>query len=410
MAAVVAVAAGILAAGYLGPHASLPAPSSSSAASAYASEPPSAAPTTPGNLAPDQLAALIGLPRIRNVPDETVTLLPLQISSTPAIAGNRLFFVVGGKTLESSVIGSTADPMRLVSVGQCKAITEIAAAGDSLMYLVTWPESPNPTATGCETITRLDWSLQLMDLRLRTSREVATGSRAKVAPEFDGFPIRFTITPTEYAYDRPNDDTRANGPETVEVHALDGKLLWQTTASSHVDNLDLAGDRLAVITQFWWPAPGIRTFFIATATNTTFQPVSESPESVVLSADGRYAAWNITLRMGLSPEIVSGDVAVDDWASGGTTSAYPPGVADGVVATSPAVLSTSSGPFVAWLSIGPDGTAYPAFNWPGRNRSGFLESVQQPVWLAVSGNSLVWVAESSDGRSSVAYSADISNL
>jgi hypothetical protein len=344
------------------------------------------------------------------VPDETVTFLPLQISSTPAISGNRLFFVVGGNTLESSVIGSTADPIRLVSVRQCKAITEIAAAGDSLMYLVTWPESANPTATGCDTITRIDWSLQLMDLRSRTSHEVATGSRAKVVPEFDGFPIRFSITPTEYAYDRPNDDTRANGPETVEVHALDGKLLWQTTASSHVDDLDLAGDRLAVITQFWWPAPGTRTFFIATATHPEFQEVSESPESVVLSADGRYAAWNITLRIGVNPEIVSGDVAVDDWAKGGVTSAYPPVVADGVVAMSPAVLATSSGPFVAWLSIGPDGTVYPAFNWPGRNRSGFLESVQQPVWLAVSGNSLVWVAESSDGWSSVAYSADISNL
>jgi hypothetical protein len=141
-----------------------------------------------------------------------------------------------------------------------------------------------------------------------------------------------------------------------------------------------------------------------------FQEVSESPESVVLSADGRYSAWNITLRMGLDPQIVSGDIGVDDWTEGGVTYAFPPLVADGVVAMSPAVLSTSSGPFVAWLSIGPDGTAYPAFTWRGRNRSGFLESVQQPVWLAVSGHSLVWVAENSDGRSSVAYSADISNL
>ncbi len=344
------------------------------------------------------------------MPGETVTFLPLQITSTPAISGNRLFLVVGGNTLESTIIGSAADPINLVSVRQCKAITEIAAAGDSLMYLVTWPEPPNPTAIGCDTTTRVDWSLQLMDLRTRTSHEVATGSRAKVAPAFDGFPIRFSITPTEYAYDRPNDGTRANAPETVEVHALDGRLLWQTAASTHVDDLDLAGGRLAVITQSSWPAPGLRTFWIATAANPVFQKVSESPESVVLSADGRYSAWNVTLRMGLNPEIVSSDVAVDDWAKGGVTSAYPPVVADGVVAMSPAVLATASGPFVAWLSIGPDGIVYPAFNWPGRNRSGFLESSQQPVWLAVSGNSLVWVAESSDGWSSVAYSIDISNL
>jgi hypothetical protein len=344
------------------------------------------------------------------VPDETVTNLPLRISSTPAISGNHLFFVVERKMLESSVIGSTADPVTLVSMGQCKAITEIAAAGDSLMYLVTWPESPNPTATGCETITRLDWSLQLMDLRSRTSHEVATGSRAKVAPEFDVLPIHFAITPTEYAYARPNEDTRADGPETVEVHSLNGKLLWRTTASSHVDHLDLAGDRLAVVTQFGWPGPGTRTFFIATAANPAFQIVSQSPESVVLSADGRYSAWNITLRMGLNPEIVSSDVAVNDWAKGGTTSVYPPNAADGMVAMSPAVLATSSGPFVAWLSTGPDGTVHPAFNWPGRNRSGFLESAQQPLWLAVSGNSLIWVGESSDGLSSFAYSADISNL
>ena len=114
--------------------------------------------------------------------------------------------------------------------------------------------------------------------------------------------------------------------------------------------------------------------------------------------------------MGLNPEIVSSDVAVNDWAEGGASSAYLPNAADGVVAISPAVLATSSGRFVAWLSTGADGAVHPAFNWPGRNRSGFLKSAQQPLWLAVSGNTLIWVGESSHGLFSFAYSVDISNL
>ena len=410
IAVVVASAVAIVSAGYLGPHVPPAVPSASPGASSAASGLASAGPTPLRNLDLDQIAASIGLRPIRNVPDEKVTELPLQISSAPAVSGDRLFFVVAHQTLESKVIGSTADPISLATVGQCKTITAVAAAGDSLMYLVTGTESPKRTPAGCDPAARILWWLELMDLRATSTRVVANGSRAKVGVAFDSLPIRFSITPTAYAFDRPNDETRVNGPETVEVHGLDGRLLWQTTASAHVDDLDLAGDRLAVITQPSWPAPGVRMFVTSTATNPAFTEVSESPESVVLSADGRYSAWNVTLRMGINPEVVSSDVAVNDWTTGGWTFVYPSVVADGVVAMSPDVLATASGPFVAWLSIAPDGSVHPAFNWPGRNLSGFLESAQQPVWLAVSGNSLVWVAESSDGWSSAVYSADISNL
>jgi hypothetical protein len=120
--------------------------------------------------------------------------------------------------------------------------------------------------------------------------------------------------------------------------------------------------------------------------------------------------WGSTLRLGATPELVNGDVAIADLGLRRVSSAYPAPSPNGVDVMSPSVVATSNGPFVAWLAVGPDGTTYPAFNWPGRGKSGFLESVQQPTWMAVAGSSLVWVAASSDGWSAVAFSIDIDKL
>jgi hypothetical protein len=411
--AVVAVAVAILGVGYLGPHPAQPSPSVSPSAVASPTRPNVAAASPASSSGPqtsEQLEATLGLPLERNVSGETATPLPLQISSTPAIAGNRLFYVVGGNTVEASVIGSSADAVKLVSVPHCKAINQIAATADHLMYLVSWPEEPNPTTGGCDTFTQIDWSLRLMDLRTGATREVAAGTRAKVKPEFDGFPIHFALTAASYAFDRPDDGSVRNGPETIEVHDLAGKPLWSTRSGSHVAELDLAGSRLSIVTQFSWPEPGKKELFEATAQSPTPQRMSEPDSTISMSPDGRYLVWGITLRLGTRPELVNGDVAMADFGLRSVSSAYPAPSPNGVVVMSPSVIATSDGPFVAWLAVGPDGTAYPAFNWPGRGRSGFLESVQQPIWMAVAGSSLVWVAASSDGWSAVAFSIDIDNL
>ncbi len=76
---------------------------------------------------------------------------------------------------------------------------------------------------------------------------------------------------------------------------------------------------------------------------------------------------------------------------------------------SPVVALTSQGFLIGWLGTAADGTVYPAFNWLGGS-SGFLESVQQPMWITVSGTTLVWVAEGLDGWSAVAFEADLSAL
>jgi hypothetical protein len=109
--------------------------------------------------------------------------------------------------------------------------------------------------------------------------------------------------------------------------------------------------------------------------------------------------------------VITSNVLVYDAVAGAITSVAPPAMtlAEHVFTMSPSVLSTTSGPFVAWL-VQVDTTVYPMFSWPGKHLAGFLDSVQQPIWIDASAGSLAWVSESADGWSAVAYSVEVGRL
>ena len=422
--AVVAFGAAILGAGYFGPHPGTPAASgtaglsptvAASGVAAATASPSESGPTLPlpsPAIPAPQLEALLGARLIGKAAGETVTLLPLQISSgVPARVGDRLFYVVGGDQVETSVAGQKTDPFTLVTTPHCKAINQIAAAGDSLLFLVSWPDGPNPTTGGCDGFTTIDWSLQVMNVQTGKGRELATGQRAKIAPHLDGFPIHFALTTTAYAFDRPESETAPGGPENVEVRSFDGKTSWTTRTTAHVVQLGLAGDRLMVVTEPSFPTPGPLSVSVATSRSPALEVLGEPATGASISEDGRYVAWDAALHSGPAGRVITSDVLVYDAASGTKSSVAPPAMAqaDHVFTMHPTVSSTAAGPFVAWLVV-VDTTVYPMFSWPGKHESGFLDSLQEPMWIDAAAGSLVWIAESADGWTAVAYTAEVAKL
>jgi hypothetical protein len=366
------------------------------------------------------------------VPGETITWLPLQITSRSlGIVGKRLFYVVAGDRIESSTIDSTADPQTLVTVPSCQAINQIAAAGNSLLYVVTFPAGPAATVGGCDGFGQITWALWLMDLRTGDARKVAQGLRQTAGIDVAEFPIHMAITDTAYAFDRPNSVADAGGPETVEVHAIDGRTVWTTQTEGHVADVMLGGGELAVVTQKPWPTLGTETLWLADSSHPELREVSLTVSSASLSADGAYLSWDVNLHVGLSRQSLVPDVGIEDTRSGKVTFLPPPTTADVVGSSNPTVSVTGRGVVVAWFATAPDGTVYPAFSWLGSAAaaaggasgagggpgseigaidSGFLESVQLPVWMAVEGGSLIWVAEGRDGWSAVAFEVSLDRL
>jgi hypothetical protein len=420
IAAVVALAAGILGLGYLGPHPATHVtaqPSSQSPISpvpspAVARADPTAVPSaTPTPDSPRLLQALTGLPQVGRASSETISWLPLQITSkSPSVVGNRLFYVVGGDHVESSVLGSTADPKVLVSVPRCQMINQIAAAGGYLAYVVTFPGRPSATVGGCDGFGQVTWSLWLVNLATGSVREVASGLRQSDDIGVAETPIHIALTPSAYAFDRPDAGTGSSTAATVEVHSMDGRTLWTTRTDARVTQVMLGGDELGVVTQQVAPGVVTSTLWLADPAHPRLREVARPASSASLSPDGAYLTWDLEVITGLSRGSVMPDVGVEETASGKFTFLDPPTTTDGNAPTQPIVSTTPKGPIVAWFAASPSGTLYPAFYWLASGKSGFLESVQQPVWMAIVGSSLIWVAEGADGWSSTAFAADLSAL
>ncbi len=308
------VALGILGLGYLGPH---PA-GQGSAASPSAAEPSQLAsavarrqvtPTPAASRAPSpgkgpgQFAATTGLSQVAEVPGERISWLPLQITSRrPALIGQRLFYVVGGDRLESSVLGSSADPQVLVSTPRCQAINQLVAAGNYLLYVVTEASGPLASIGGCDTFGGvLSWTIRLIDLRTGASRTLAQGNRLRTSLDIDEFPIHVAMTSTAYAFDRPNAASDSGGGETVEVHSFDGRTLWTATTQDHVSDVMLGDDELAVVTQTPWPALDRNTLWLANAARPDLVAIADIGTSAFLTADGRFLTWDTPPHGGLSP-------------------------------------------------------------------------------------------------------------
>ena len=435
VAAVAAIAAGILSVGILGPHPSQKvasasvsaAPTGSTAVALVEPTPPPAAASIDPDEGPRQLQAITGLRQVTQVPGETLTWLPLQITSRSfGIVGKRLFYVVDTDRIESSVLDSAADVQTLVTVPRCQAINQIASAGNSLMYVVTFATGPSVTIGSCAGFGQTTWEIWLMDLPTGHTHKVASGIRQTPGIDVAEFPIHIALTASSYAFDRPNDVADSGGPETVEVHAIDGRMLWTASTTGHVADVLLGGGKLAVITQQPRPALGTETLWLAGSGKPRLLEVAEQVTSAALSADGSFLSWDTLLQVGLSSQSFVPNIGIEDTRSGAVTFLPQPTTADIAVSSEPIVSLTAHGALAAWFATAPDGTAYPAFSRlaaaPGAGtalgsevpatagRSGFLESAQQPVWMTVQGNSLIWVAEGRDGWSAIAFEADLTNL
>jgi hypothetical protein len=426
-------ALGVLGLGYFGPHAARPSATLDAGTLGRATpsagiSPPSAAPskrptvppgpTTGPSTPAEQLANLTGLPRIAAVPGETSSDLRQPISSpSPAVAGGTLYYIVGGDQIMASALASSPSPApasasapaALVSVPHCQAITEVAAGGGHLAYVVAFANIPAATQGGCDGFGQVAWSLRIMDLATGLSATVASGVRRKSGVLTIGIPIHVAVTDTAYAFDRPDAATDDGGGETIEVHSFDGSLLWATKSTDPVTDVMLAGDTLAVVTQTVRPPAGTRTLWSASSARRQLEEVAQPTSTASLSADGRYLAWDAEPQVALSSQSRVSDVGIANTITGAVGYLETPTSDRLVGGTDPKVFETARGVLLTWLTTAPDGSVYPAFTWLLGGR-GFIETDQKAVWVTAEDGTLIWLTESADGQRARAFVAALDGL
>jgi hypothetical protein len=409
VAVVLLVAAGVLGVGFLGPHpggaAPTPAPLPIAAATTQFS--PSLVPDVSG---PAQ-AQVAGLRRFDPAPGQVgVSWLPGSISSgSMGLIGRRLFFIVDGNRIESTEVGSNGAEQPIVSVPQCQGINQLAAAGSQLEYLVTSPSGPTAQVAACGATGTVSWSVWLLDLAGGTPRQVASGVRAATTIDLAEFPIHLALSDSAYAFNRPPDAVAAaaGSGDTVEVHALDGKLLWSSQSNAQVADVMLGGGTVAILTD---PASGGGNSFdlwTSTAASPEFSPVDKLTGSASLSPDGSQLAWEVGYS-GLIPEPnPREDVALETLAQGSEVPLNTPTDAASPAPLRPQVWSIGGRSAVTWFATSPGGAVYPAVRYATGGTGVFLPSLQEPIWMDVQGSTLVWVAEGAGGWSKVAFEVDL---
>jgi hypothetical protein len=417
---------GVLGLGYFGPHPAGPSATPDAATlgaaspSAGVSSPPvapSKRPTAPGpttrpSTPAEQLAALTGLPRFAAVPGETSSDLRQPISSpSPAVAGGMLYYIVGGDQIMASALasGSAPAPAALVSVPHCQAITEVAAGGGHLAYVVAFANIPAATQGGCDGFGQVAWSLRIMDLTTGRSTTVASGVRRESGVLTIGIPIHVAVSDTAYAFDRPDAATDEGGGEMIEVHSFVGALLWATKSADPVTDVMLGGDKLAVVTQSVRSSAGSRSLWLASSTRRHLEEIAQPMSSASLSADGRYLAWDTEPQVGLSSHSRVPDVGIANTVTGAVGYLEAPTSGSLAGGTDPQVFETARGVLLTWLTTAPDGSVYPAFTWLLGGR-GFIETDQKPIWVTVEGGILIWLTESADGQRVRAFEAALDGL
>jgi len=75
----------------------------------------------------------------------------------------------------------------------------------------------------------------------------------------------------------------------------------------------------------------------------------------------------------------------------------------------PVVSATPASTIVAWYATAPGGGTYPAFRNTSHGLAAVLDSVQEPAWLHLEGNVLIWVAADLEGGPSVAFAVDVAS-
>ena len=417
-AVIVALAAGIVGLGFLGPHAGPAASGHGASASPAAStiprslsRPAAAASEGPTPDGPEALQALTGLAQVQLPPSRVAaSSLPLRVvDRSMAVVGQRLFYIVASYRLESSEIGSSADPQTLAVAASGESINAIAAAGSSLVYVVTSASGSGGQAGSNGANLRVTWSVWLLDLKSGSRRRLDEGTRYTSSFTVADSPVHVAVTSSAYALDRPASPGGATQTDAVEVHSLDGKLLWSSQVTEAVVDVLLGGNRLAILTQETGSSSGPRTLWLSDAAHPEPVQVSHPASSASLSSDGAYLAWDLAPASGPTGKDFLSEVAIENTASGAvsflgrvTTVAAPlPG--------GPSVSATARGAVIAWLAATPGGLVYPAFSFASGATAGFFDAGQQPVWLRLDGTRLTWVTQRRDGGYATAFATELTS-
>jgi len=404
----VAVAAAILGAGYFGPHAgsggATPSPSTQAAGNTAQSETPAASASIPAGIA--------GLTRIDPAPDQIdVAWLPGQItSSSMALLGRRIFYIVDGDRIQSTDIGGNAREQAIVTVPECLGINQVLAAGHMLAYVVTAPGGSTAQVHDCGDAARVSWTIWLLDLDGGAPTEVAHGIRAVTAIDVAEFPVHLALTETALAFDRPPEAGTAGVGETVEVQALDGRSLWTTRTASPVQDVMLGGGTLAILTDAPSPTGDVFDLWTSTAGHPALSSAPRPALSASLSPDGRFLAWDVAPQDQLPGAETATGVAIETVALGADASLDTPTDPVQAAPARPAAWSVDGREFLTWFATAPSGAIYPAVRYVGGGSGAFLPSPQEPIWIQVQGSTLVWVAESADGWTKAAFAVDLDSL
>jgi hypothetical protein len=327
-----------------------------------------------------------------------------------AVLGTTLYFIVGGDRIESTLVGGGGSAVTVVQVPPCQGIDQFAAAGHELAYVVTSPDAPTAQAGDCGSTGRVSWSIWLLDLDGGGPHEVAQGTRAATSNDVTEFPVHLALTDTAYAFDRPPASAAASLGETVEVHSLDGRLLWTSLTQGSVASLMLGGSTLAILTNDTPLAPAARDLYTSNAADPRLAPVDQPASWAALSPDGSYLTWDVAYQGPFpvpNPEV---NVAIEIVATGEELPVVAVTDQAAPAPLRPAITSTSRGLLVTWFATSTDGEVYPAVRYAAGDKGAFLPSLPDPIWMSVEGGSLFWVAQDASGGSTVAFKADLASL
>lgn len=418
IAVVVAVAAGVLGLGLFGPHpggGGRSVPSGSTPLAVNATKPAPGLPVIGSSPGPASVPALPGIETLSEfLPAQGqlgVSWLPGQITSrSMALIGRRLFFVVDGDRIESTEIGRGVPEQSLVAAPQCDGINQIAAAGHMLAYVVTSPGGPTAQIADCGAADSVSWSVWLLDLDGGQPRRVAGGLRAATTIDVAEFPIHLALTDAAYAFDRPPVTPDSGAGETVEVHGLDGGLLWASQTDKPVADVMLGGGTLAVLTDVVSHPAMVFDLWTSEAAHPALAPVDQPARSASLSPDGAHLTWDVANGVVGPSGNRPVDVASETVAEGREVPLDTPTDRTAPAPLRPAIWSVGGRLAITWFATAPGGAIYPAVRYATGAAGTYLPSVQEPMWMQVQGGTLVWVAESADGWSKVAFAVDLATL
>jgi hypothetical protein len=411
---VVALTLGVFGIGYFGPHPAKPntsAPPASLPSAVTAALP--AYSTSPSVLAsrPVQIG-IESLKPLEPAPEQvSMAWLPDHISSSSmALLGRRLFYVVDGNRIESTVIGADQTKRSVATVPECEGINQLTVAGHELAYVVSSQGGPTAYVPKCGDARGVSWSIWLVDLNGGLPHQVASGTRVASALDVVEFPVHVALTDSAYAFNRPPASTAAGIGETVEVHSLDGRLLRTGHTQRPVAAVMLGGNTLAVLIEELSHADKVFDLWASGAGEPDLAPVDQPSRSAALSPDGSYLVWDVVYRGPYPTPADEADVAIETVASGLEVPLAAPTDRTSPAPLRPAIWSLDGRLVVTWFATAPGGAVYPAIRYATGGPGAFMPSVQKPIWMEVEGGTLVWVAESIDSLSKAAFAVDISSL